>query len=340
MRLLRHRARSPAPITCMVALLVLAATACMSMDQEAESSSGCVPDAELVGAHSRRRLTSGGNEYEYLLYVPTSAPASAPLVLNFHGLGGDGAGQVAYTGYADLAEAEGFVVAHPSGLLVESRDWGATRSWEVTGADTSSRDDVQFVSDLIDRIAAQACVDLNRVYATGFSNGGYFSAHLVCGLADRIAATFSVGGISHPDECQPSRPVAMGAVHGTGDEVVPFDDSQESALLKGVQIDDEKAQELEAFFAEIIPDELAEFADAFGCKVVTESELDPATSLTRYTGCDGGVELRFYAIEGVGHIWPGSSWTKGGSKDGVGAANGISATADGWAFMSQYSSDR
>ncbi|WP_419837951.1 alpha/beta hydrolase family esterase [Candidatus Poriferisodalis sp.] len=306
-----------------------------------DAPEGCVPDADVVSQHSRHRLASGGNEYEYLLYVPGSASALAPLVMNFHGLGGDGAGQAAYSGYSDLADAEGFVTVHPSGLVAQSPDqastWGAVRSWEGIGADTSARDDMQFVSDLIDRIAAQACIDRSRVYATGFSNGGYFSAYLVCELADRIAATFSVGGISHPEECQPSRPVAMGAMHGTEDEVVPFDDGRESVLVKGRQIDDRKAEELEAFFAEIIPDELAEFAAAFDCTVVTESEFDAATSLTRYTGCDGGVELRFYAIEGAGHIWPGSSWDKGGGKNGAGSGAGISATADGWAFMSKYS---
>ena len=281
---------------------------------------------------------SGANEYGYLLYVPISASASPPLVLNFHGLGGDGAGQAAYTGYPDLADAEGFVAAHPTGLLVETGDWGATRNWEGTASDGSSRDDVQFVGDLIDRIAAQACIDESRVYATGFSNGGYFSAQLVCEMADRIAATFSVGGISHPDGCRPSRPVAMGAVHGIDDEVVPFDDSRESVLLRGADV--EKAKQLEALFAEVIPDELAEFAADFNCGNVNESLVDDATTLTRYTDCDGGVEVRFYAVARAGHIWPGSSWNKDSGPDSAGASAGIGATADGWAFMSQYSLDR
>lgn len=300
----------------------------------------CAPDGGSGPSQAARRLTSGDHEYEYLMYVPASASGSvpAPLVVNFHGLGGDGPGQAAYTGYADLADDEGFVVVHPSGL--GDNDWGGVRSWELAHSDTSSRDDVQFVRDLIDRVTEQACVDESRVYATGFSNGGYFSAYLACKLADRIAATFSVGGISHPDGCQPSRAVAMGAVHGTDDDVVPFDDSRESVLLRGVQIDDEKARELEAFFAEIIPDELAEFAASFGCSVVTESGHNAVTSLTSYTGCDDGVELRFYAIEGLGHVWPGSPWGKGSQKNSPVAAEGISATAVGWAFMSQYSLNR
>ena len=372
MRLLRHCTLSGLRrIVCTAALIMLITAACTSTVDTADTTvqpastaviedvpasgtsawsapatstdapDGCVPDADVVSQHSRHRLASGGNEYEYLLYVPASASVLAPLVMNSHGLGGDGAGQAAYSGYGDLADAEGFVVAHPSGLVAQSPDqastWGAVRSWEGIGEDSSLRDDVQFVSDLIDRITAQACIDRSRVYATGFSNGGYFSAHLVCELADRIAATFSVGGISHPEGCQPSRPVAMGAMHGTDDEVVPFDDSRESVLVKGRQIDDRKAEELEAFFAEIIPDELAEFAAAFDCTVVTQSEFDATTSLTRYTGCEGGVELRFYAIKGAGHIWPGTSWDKGSGKNGVDSAAGISATADGWAFMSKYS---
>ena len=334
----------PAPTAAVEDVSASGTSAWSAPATSTDAPDGCVPDADAVSQHSRHRLASGGNEYEYLLYVPASASVLAPLVMNFHGLGGDGAGQAAYSGYVDLADAEGFVVAHPSGLIAQSPDqastWGAVRIWEGTGEDSTARDDVQFVRDLIDRIAVQACIDRSRVYATGFSNGGYFSAHLVCDLADRIAATFSVGGISHPEGCQPSRPLAMGAMHGTDDEVVPFDDSRESVLVKGRQIDDRKAEDLEAFFAEIIPDELAEFAAAFDCTVVTESEFDATTSLTRYTGCDGGVELRFYAIEGAGHIWPGTSWDKGSGKNGADSGLGISATADGWAFMSKYSLDQ
>ncbi len=340
MRPPRHgRSGRSRSVACVSALFVLVAGACTSTDQAVETPTGCVPDAELAGTQSRHRLTSGGNEYRYLLYVPASAPSNTPLVLNFHGLGGDGASQAAYTRYTDLAETEGFVTVHPSGLLVETNEWGATRNWEGIGEDNSGRDDVQFVSDLIDQVAAQGCIDPKRVYATGFSNGGYFSAQLVCRLADRIAATFSVGGISRPDGCQPSRPVAMGAIHGTADEVVPFDDSSTSVLLKGADIDDDKAQELDAFFAEIIPDEVAEFAAGFNCTTMAESMFDAVTTLTSYTDCDGDVALRFYAMEGAGHIWPGSHWDKGTGKYPAAEASGLDATADGWAFMSQYSLD-
>lgn len=298
----------------------------------------CADDAAAAPTQSLHRLVSGGNEYQYLLHSPTAVSAPVPLVLNFHGLGGDGAGQAAYSAYADLADAEGFAVVHPSGLGAE--DSFGVRSWELPHSDTPARNDVQFVSDLIDQVADQACIDQSRVYATGFSNGGYFSAHLACELADRIAATFSVAGISHPEGCAPARPVAMAAIHGTADSVVPFHGG-ESSLLKGAKIDDGKTAQLEEFFAQVMPDELAEFATAFGCTGVTESAVDAETTLTRYTECDGGVEMRFYAVEGGGHIWPGSSWSKDGdeSKSGESANADVHATADGWAFMSQYSLD-
>ena len=183
-------------------------------------------------------------------------------MLNFHGLGGNGAGQAEYSEYEKLAESEGFAVVHPSGLVV--RELGGIRNWEETDGSSPARNDVQFASDLIDRIATQTCIDQSRVYATGFSNGGFFSAYLVCELADRIAAAVSVGGISHPDDCEPSRPVAIAAIHGTTDDIVPFDGSGESLLLgdgtksKGISADKESL--LDDFFTQVMPDELAEFA--------------------------------------------------------------------------------
>ncbi len=302
----------------------------------------CSPDgASGLASSITDVLESGGNSYSYLLYVPGGTSAPIPLVLNFHGLGGNGRDQARYSEYQTLAASEGFAAVHPSGLA--GRDSGGVRNWEESRVGSPARDDVQFVSDLIDRVAAQACIDLSRVYATGFSNGGYFSAHLVCELADRIAAAVSVAGISHPDDCDPSRPVALAAIHGTADDIVPFDGSGESLLLGDGKtssgISAEKAAQLRDAFSQVMPDELAEFAADFNCAAWQDTRIGDETTLTRYTGCDGSVELRFYAVAGGGHTWPSSRLAVAYNAYGQYATTDISATADGWAFMSQYSLD-
>ena len=55
-------------------------------------------------------------------------------------------------------------------------------------------DDEGFLRKLIDRIAEDYWIDLDRVYAVGFSNGGQMAMSLACRLSDRIAAFGMVSG--------------------------------------------------------------------------------------------------------------------------------------------------
>ena len=52
----------------------------------------------------------------------------------------------------------------------------------------SCADDVRFVSDLLDQLEGQYCIDRRRVFATGFSNGGMLVYTLGQELPHRFAA--------------------------------------------------------------------------------------------------------------------------------------------------------
>ena len=295
---------------------------------ETATSDPCAPESlPGTGIEVARTISSGGNEYEYLAYVPGGLDGPAPLVLNFHGLGGDGPGQAHYTGYRELAERERFVVIHPSGLLVEGAQ--GLRSWELAqeaGLNPqldAARDDLQFVRDLLDEATAQLCIDPERVYSTGMSNGGGFSSRLVCELADRIAAAFAVTLVTHPPGCMPSQPVAFAAVHGTADDIVPFYGTGESPVA-ALATTPEEREAFREFFSQVMPDELAEFAADFNCQTTGTSAIGEATTLTTYTDCDDGVEARFYAIDGFGHEWPSLP------------RDDFSASEEGWDFMSRF----
>ena len=56
----------------------------------------------------------------------------------------------------------------------------------------------------------------------GFASGGIMATVLACGAADRIAAVAVVSGMTSFEGCDPSRPVPMLGVHGTGDPVLLF----------------------------------------------------------------------------------------------------------------------
>ena len=254
----------------------------------ASSCPGLEPGASTI------TLSSGGNSYETRIYIPAGFEAGqpTPVVLNFHGLGSTGIQQVALTEYEALAKSEGFIVVHPTGLDIPGR--GA--SWELDQTDIPDRDDLTYANELIDLMIEEYCGDTNRIYSTGMSNGGFFTSRLVCELADRIAAASSIAGVSHFEDCDPSRDVPFLAFHGTSDKVVPFSGGT-STLGEGV----------DGFFDQVMPEEFAEFAADAGCSPEPELEtVSDEVSRFDYVNCDGGTPMSFYEIAGGGHTWPGS----------------------------------
>ncbi len=142
-----------------------------------------------------------------------------PLLLDFHTLGGSPAEQAESSGFAELADREGFIVAWPSGV---------DNAWNIGPCCTSDRsvDDVAFVRVVVDRIQAEACVDRRRVYAAGVANGGGMAYELACNAADVLAGIAPSGFdllVESQQPCEPSRPVTVIAFRGTADEIVPYE---------------------------------------------------------------------------------------------------------------------
>ena len=101
----------------------------------------------------------------------------------------------------------------------------------------SDVDDIGFLNSLIDFLGNEYNIDLDRVYSTGFSNGGYMSYTLACELSDKIAAIASVTGsmyINQPILCNPERPIPVMQIHGTMDLTVPYIGSNTSESINDV----------------------------------------------------------------------------------------------------------
>ncbi|MGB0850932.1 MAG: T9SS type A sorting domain-containing protein, partial [Bacteroidia bacterium] len=79
---------------------------------------------------------------------------------------------------------------------------------------------------LIDILRTEYSIDQKRIYATGTSNGGYFSFELACHLSHRIAAVASSAGLMSDrtyNSCDPKHPTPILQIHGTADNVVGYD---------------------------------------------------------------------------------------------------------------------
>lgn len=293
------------------------------IDGPAEVRPSC---ASLSRGVNDLTLDAGGAVHDVRIFVPESVSSDpAPTVLNWHGLGSTGANQAAFTGYETLADEEGFVVVHATGV-----DGGTgSNSWELAQFDTPERDDLAFADALIDLVVNDWCADPLRIYSTGMSNGGLFTSELVCNRAGRIAAAASIAGTSHAPTCAPERAVPYISFHGTADNVVPFDADEPSVLLPPAGVD--------ALIDDSTPAEFAEFAADAGCDA-EPTRVEETAEVVRYdyTGCADGTPMAFYEIVGGGHTWPSSPQSDQLADFGF-FTQDIDATADAWAFMSQFS---
>jgi len=167
-------------------------------------------------------LQSGGLLRTSIVHVPDSYDAThaTMLVLNFHGFSSAGWQEALLSRMSGAADQRGFIVAYPEGVATS---WNAGDCCGT--AWTDSVDDIAFTKALLDKLESDYCIDPKRVYATGMSNGGFFSHRVGCELADRFAAIAPVAGVLGlpASQCKPSRPLPIIDFHGTSDPLVPYD---------------------------------------------------------------------------------------------------------------------
>ena len=263
-------------------VLVALAVGALSTTAEAQGVPVATEVCELPHAtgDAQARLESGQRDRAYRLFVPTSYDGGTrlSLVLDLHGSGGSPAGQARTSGFEAVAEREGFAVAT---LQAEGAIWNVP-------VRNDRPDDIAYVADVIDHVAAGVCIDLTRVYVTGFSGGGRMTSLVGCKLGARVAAIAPVAGLRWPAPCE-GRAIPVLTFHGLADPQNPYAGHAEG---RG------------AAWLESVPEALAGWAGHNGCDVDVILE-DPAGPLStmRYEGCDDGAEVQMIRIDGLGHTW-------------------------------------
>jgi polyhydroxybutyrate depolymerase len=159
---------------------------------------------------------------EYVLYIPNSydETSAVPLLVNFHGFGGSASEFMSYADMRSIAETDTFILAYPQGSCLDgSSHWNAC----PTGGDNKSdADDFGFVESMINEISSQYNIDMERIYAAGYSNGGMMAYGLANYKSDLIAAVASVSGVMLDCTGPTSHPMPVVHLHGTSDGVLPY----------------------------------------------------------------------------------------------------------------------
>jgi polyhydroxybutyrate depolymerase len=167
-------------------------------------------------------LMVDGQQRTYLLYRPATADQPAPLVIALHGSGLDAKSLENRSQYDGLAQRQGFLVVYPQGVNLF---WNAGSC--CGPADT---DDVTFIKDLIAKFVGDGSVDSKRVFVVGVSNGAMMAQRLGCELAGQITAIASVSGTLVSDSCSPSRAISILEMHGTADDLIPYEGAASCCL--------------------------------------------------------------------------------------------------------------
>jgi polyhydroxybutyrate depolymerase len=170
-------------------------------------------------------IVHDGVNREYVLYIPNSydGTSSVPLMLNFHGFGGSASDYMQRADMRSLAEVDTFILVYPQGSCLDgSSHWNPC----PTGGDNkSTADDVGFVESMISEISSQYNVDMERIYAAGYSNGGMMAYGLANYKSDLIAAVASVSGTMLDCTGPTNHPMPVVHLHGTSDSVISYNGS-------------------------------------------------------------------------------------------------------------------
>jgi polyhydroxybutyrate depolymerase len=311
----------------LTALAAALAFAAWSGSSPAAPTHGAAGACGGAGAGSTTlTLSIGGHSRTVVVHVPSDYKGSTkvPLVLNMHGSGSTAVDQELFTGMDATANADGFIVAYPQGLIPD----GAGFDWNVPGVPlvggrsvpAHSANDVAFLTQLVGVLEQRYCINPSRVYATGFSGGARTASQLACDASKVFAAVAAVSGLRRPSPCPTGRPMPIIAFHGTADPVDPYNGHGQ------------------LYWTYSVAQAAADWAQQDGCSThPATSKPQKTVTLTAYGHCGGGASVELYTISGEGHEWPGGPPLPSALTSLLGAqSNAINADNVIWAFFAAH----
>jgi|GEM_PF-1472609 len=196
-----------------------------------------------------RTIEVDGVSRDYYLVPAKTKGEPVPLVLGFHAWGGKGEWDVG-TFSLDYASEGKAVLMYPDGL---EQAWAGGIGWDTRGNDNA---DLRLVQRLIEEAKADHCIDESKIFAVGFSWGGWMATQTACVFGDQIRAFISIaGGGPMNATCQGA--VSGMIVHGTNDQSEKISSGRST---------------------------LTRFLTENGCGMDTSSVFDGACQA--YSGCD------------------------------------------------------
>jgi polyhydroxybutyrate depolymerase len=302
--------------------LLLAVLACARTKNTAAPITSA--PSNLSAGEITRTLTHDGLERSYILYVPASVNWSQPvaLVFVFHGGTGNAESAIRMSGFNQVADQNGFLVAYPNGTGRLSDDklltWNGGNCCGY--AQNKNVDDVGFVRAIVTDLQSLANIDAKRIYASGMSNGGILSQRLACEASDVFAAIAPVAGTLNFSPCDPTQSISVIEFHGTGDQHIPYEGGFGPESLVDVN-----------FVS--VQDSVKFWVSFNGCTSQAQTNSFDDIQHTVWAGCTTSTSVELYTVIDGGHAWPGGA---AGRAEADPPTQTISASQLIWKFFAAH----
>ena len=214
-----------------------------------------------------KTFTVNGTTHSCNWYVP-SGISKPPVVFFIHGATGSGTEIEGSSKATPVAEKEKFIAVYPS-----ASGNGGSGVW----ADMSGTTNFPFFLAVLDTLDRRYQIDRNRIYMTGFSQGGFISFVAGCKYSDIFAAIAPMSGHAG-SECTLTRPVPVFLTFGGKED--------KTAFVKDLNI-------------------WLKLNNCPSTPIITR----PYSKVTRvsYGPCDEGTYVVMDSISGWGHKWPSAT---------------------------------
>ncbi len=252
----------------------------------------------------------------WMLLVPENLPVgeAVPMVLDLHGGGGSNSLQYNMSGFAELAESEGFIVAYPQAY--GERYWNI----DIDGL-RNEYNDIGFMRMIINTTSEQHMIDSHRIHMTGWSNGCMMTQRFAVETQGVLASSGCMSGYLMKEAPSTyTSPIPFMEVHGMLDPMVQYVDNTAITTIAignpGAGFNRGAVQNMEYW------------ADLNGCSGAVHELLDVGENydIRGYSECESGAEVRLMSLHLAAH----------NAYEG-GTPNNVPTTDMLWDFMSQFS---
>jgi len=264
----------------------------------------------------------------YIVGCADSIPEKGlPILFGFHGGGEEVVsekknGFLNFTNFANL----GAIVISPVGNHSNNgHSWINAFPWMKSNPENDLLLPQAIIKEVKKRTDLPR-VDFQRVYATGKSDGSGMAMYLACHLNDDFplkgvalvsGAYFGLTSVENIGQhasavCVPKLPLPMLMIHGTKDQVMPYngqnfinpkaiENAKDYWITKDPTVASGKSQTYTAkieSYSEYLAKEVNK------CSVSTPSKLGSYSTVATWSGCSA--DFKFISVAGGNHVWIGN----------------------------------